>query len=551
MTPTKSHRTGYRSGYRSGSKPSGGSSTLREETQLVLATATLFVTASLLYCGRANMLLLYGDAVAHLAIARRVFDSLTPGITQLGSVWLPLPHLLDLPFVQRTTWWQSGVAGSLPSMFSYAAACAGIYRLARRWMSTALAGLILVAFALNPGLLYMSVTAMTEPLFLALMIWAVVHLTEFEATVRRKENPEARHAWIKLTLVLVAAVYTRYDGWVLGSLAWLLGFAWALRHHWLHDAKNARTFVLCSMLLGAAPLGWMLYNWKYFGDPLDFLRGPYSARAIAARTTKPGSLPYPGWHNLWWAFLYYVKSAKLGAAPMRCGRWLLLMAFAGSAYAIKQYGSRVVPALALFWLPIPFYTWAVAYGSVPIFFPAWFPHSYYNTRYGMELLPAFALFPGLAVAAVVRKWPQWRTAGIWVSAIVIVAANFWLLRAVPLVVQEAKANSATRIPFERALAAHLILLPPDTMLLMYTSAHVGALEEIGFPLRHTINEGNYERWQAALKNPAAAAPYIIAIDGDPVAAAIAQHPKNLELMYVICATGQPCARMYHSTLPVS
>ena len=40
----------------------------------------------------------YGDAIAHLHIARRVFDSHRPGLSQLGSVWLPLPHLLMIPF---------------------------------------------------------------------------------------------------------------------------------------------------------------------------------------------------------------------------------------------------------------------------------------------------------------------------------------------------------------------------------------------------------------------------------------------------------------------
>ena len=36
----------------------------------------------------------------------------------------------------------------------------------------------------------------------------------------------------------------------------------------------------------------------------------------------------------------------------------------------------------------------IAYSSVPIFLPKWWPHSWYNTRYGVELLPAFALSLG-------------------------------------------------------------------------------------------------------------------------------------------------------------
>src|SRR5665213_1016002 len=150
----------------------------------------------------------------------------------------------------------------------------------------------------------MSVTAMTEPLYLALMIWSVVHLTGFEAALRKADAPVARQALMKLTVVLIAAVFTRYDGWILGILAWLMAACWTLRRGWWKEPANARVFILCTLLLMAAPLSWLGYNWHMYGDPLDFLRGPYSARAIAERTTKPGSLPYPGWHHLWWAFLY-------------------------------------------------------------------------------------------------------------------------------------------------------------------------------------------------------------------------------------------------------
>src|SRR5262252_11230645 len=75
--------------------------------------------------------LLYGDAVAHINIARRVFDSKTPGLLQLGTVWLPLPHLLIIPFILSKQMWQSGAGGSIPSMVAYVAGTVGIFRLLR------------------------------------------------------------------------------------------------------------------------------------------------------------------------------------------------------------------------------------------------------------------------------------------------------------------------------------------------------------------------------------------------------------------------------------
>jgi hypothetical protein len=83
---------------------------------------------------------------------------------------------------------------------------------------------------------------------------------------------------------------------------------------------------------------------------------------------------------------------------------------------------------------------------------------------------------------------------------------------------------------------------------MYTSAHVGALQQAGVPLKDTVNEGDYQLWQKALVDPAAAAPWVVAIDGDAVADAIKQHPDNLDLLSVTCGMDQGCARIYRSKI---
>jgi DNA-directed RNA polymerase specialized sigma24 family protein len=264
---------------------------LRRETLLVAWAALALALVALAYCVRHGSLLLYGDAVAHLHIARRVFDSMTPGYRQLGSVWLPLPHILLLPFVWNMAWWRSGLAGACLSIPSYVLGCAGLYRLARMWLPLS-AALVAVAFyGLNPGLLYMATTAMTEPLFLAEIIWAVLLLVEFQRTLRPK-------VLIAAGLVLVCAVFTRYDGWIFAALAWVFA-TWPLlraRPSWRGPVAGA--WVLFTAMLIAAPSLWLAYNAKQFGDPLDFVRGPYSARAIEARTTPPGSSPRPGIHNM-------------------------------------------------------------------------------------------------------------------------------------------------------------------------------------------------------------------------------------------------------------
>src|SRR5438132_11168202 len=98
---------------------------------LVAQIAAAVSIASFFYYLRHGDLLLYGDAVAHINIARRVFDSRTPGLLQLGTVWLPLPHLLMLPFLLPRWWWQTGIGGSIPSLIAYVLSVIGIFRLVR------------------------------------------------------------------------------------------------------------------------------------------------------------------------------------------------------------------------------------------------------------------------------------------------------------------------------------------------------------------------------------------------------------------------------------
>src|SRR6266478_10106111 len=164
------------------------SATTDPDIFLVAQLAATISIASFFYYLRHGDLLLYGDAVAHINIARRVFDSRTPGLLQLGTVWLPLPHILMLPFLVSRWMWQTGIGGSIPSLIAYVFSVTGIFRLMRTvlpsresrdgreiqfaaWLATAI-------FALNPNLIYLQTTAMTEPVYLALFIWTVVFFSK-------------------------------------------------------------------------------------------------------------------------------------------------------------------------------------------------------------------------------------------------------------------------------------------------------------------------------------------------------------------------------------
>jgi 4-amino-4-deoxy-L-arabinose transferase-like glycosyltransferase len=533
-----------------GSNNSARSATLTEakaqpprDAATVALLSAVLALAALAFCSQHRLLLLYGDAVAHLHIARRIFDARTPGFRQLGSVWLPLPHLLLIPFVQKMSWWQSGVAGAIPSMACYVASCVGLYRLALCFVRRSIAWIAVAFFALNPGLLYFSTTAMTEPLFLAEMIWAALLIALLARRTEAGNVEGAGRLLLGASLVLVCAVFTRYDGWIYAAAAWCVA-SWVVVRRRNFRERLTGMWLLATVLVVMAPLVWIAYNAKQFHDPFDFLRGPYSARAIEARTSPAGAGHYPEYHRPVVATLYFLKTAELGAVVPYATQLIFLISLIGTAFLWVRRRSVALWAASLLWLPLPFYAYAVSYGSVPIFIPVWFPHSWYNTRYGMEMLPAFALFAAAALEAVAMWRPRWQGWMVPAAAALIVTNSVLLLRAGPLVFQEAVVNSRSRIPFETTLANWLRVLPAGKTLLMYTSEHIGAVQQAGIPLRNIINEGDYYEWNAALEDPAAKADYVVALDGDAVAKAVAAHPQGLTLLQIICSTGQPCARIY-------
>jgi hypothetical protein len=548
----------------------------RETALLAWLAACVSIFSFLFYFHRGDVLL-YGDAVAHINIARRVFDSRTPGLLQLGTVWLPLPHLLLIPFLLSNWMWKTGVGGSIPSMAAYVFGTLGIFRLLRGALDVyhtdnlpriAAWGAAII-YATNPNLIYLQATAMTEALYLALFIWAVVYFNEFvQEAGNLGDSSNLRivsSSLIKCGICLAAACLTRYDAWFLAAAMCAASF-WVVakaKHRGL--GASVRKFVL---LAAAAPVLWLAYNAIVYRNPLEFANGPYSAKAIEQRT--PGA-SHPGSRDLPVAFSFFLKSAELNLAAGNWQRVWILLALAGVLASLlggrrreSNFGLNQNPAgrqlrlLLLLWIPLPFYALSVAYSGVPIFMPVWWPFSYYNVRYGLELLPAFAIFPALAVyfMATLARSRAVRLA-VAAAALIFVAVSYASIWRNPVCFREAWVNSRTRVALERELADFVKALPPDSTLLMYLGNHVGAMQQAGIPLRRVINEGNHRTWkqpvdleglwEQALANPARYANFVIAFEGDAVSTGVQK--QDLIPLAVIHVSGQPTATVYQTHLP--
>ena len=84
--------------------------------RLLASAAALVGAAAWVVFFRQGLILSHYDAKAHLVVARRVFDNLTPGWQQIGAVWLPLPHLIDLLPAQIDFFYRTGLFASVVSI---------------------------------------------------------------------------------------------------------------------------------------------------------------------------------------------------------------------------------------------------------------------------------------------------------------------------------------------------------------------------------------------------------------------------------------------------
>lgn len=540
----------------------------RDYWLLTLLSAAVSIAALGFYF-KHNQLLLYGDAVAHINIGRRVFDSRTPGIFQLGTVWLPLPHLLEIPFIVNDWMWRTGAGAAIPSMLAYIAGALGIFRLVGGGASRASAWIASLIYLLNPNLIYLQSTAMTESLYLALFVWVIVHFAEFVRFLKIDPG-KARKSLEKCSLALAGAMLVRYDAWFLAAVLLPAAFI-AVANKRVHVSRlypNDRMILqlaaakgifinmgtktassvyirkLRNLLLlpGVVASLWLAYNYAVYQNPLEFANGPYSARAIEHRTRSATMASYPGENAPRDATLYFLKAARLNVGQGSTDYFLPIAAFV-SLVAMLYFSRRHWPWFLL-WAPVPFYAASIAWASVPLYFPDWYPFSYYNVRYGLQLLPAFAIFTALG-CEFLRNCFRLRWIVIPVSLLIFLS-YFSEWRSTPICLREARANGAARMKFEQQLGVELKKLPESATLLMDCGAHSGAVQAAGIHFSRIVRETNFREWVKALSQPAQSADYLIAFTGDDVWSVARRNSKELELVGRIGNSRNYQALLYRS-----
>jgi len=468
-------------------------------------------------------LLYFGDAESHLNIARRVLDSRTPGYRQLGTVWLPLPHILMVPFARSAGLWRTGLAGSIPSALCFVLAACFLFAAVRRvFGGTAAAVAATALFVLNPNALYLQSTAMTEPVFFAAFCGLLYATVAFAGTHR---------PWFVVLAGLCAAAGTliRFEGWFLLPFVALFFFVTA-------EERRFRAALVFSAIAAVGPMLWLLYNWWVFDNALEFYNGAGSPRAIQA------GRPYPGLDNWPVAAQYYFTAAR-----MNLGTPLFWAGLACVPAALLNARKTVWP-LVLLILPAVFYLWSMhSSGGTPIFVPS-LMHSWYNTRYGLVVLP----FAAFACAGLVAVLPD-SVRGFGALAVVLICAGQWLLFPRPeswVTWKEAQVNSEARRAWTGEAVGYLSQNYRAEQTLFSTAGDtLGIFRRMGIPFRQVLTIDNGPLYQGVMARPDLFLwpRWVVCFAGDDAQTAVDRarlHGPDYQLQKEIVVTGAPVLQIY-------
>lgn len=455
---------------------------------------------------------LYGDGLAHMEGARRIFDSLTPGYGEIGSVWLPLYHLICSPLAINDFLWRTGLAGGLVSSAAFALTCYLLFRLGAEINRNLAAGLVALAGALMcPSFLYLASTPLTEPLA---VLWAAL----VAYSLFRYSQSGSWKSLAGAAAAAFAGTLTRYEGWNILPFATLL-VCMIYPYPWRQRLLRTSFF---AAIAGTGPILWLVHNAHRYQNPLEFYNGRGSALDIYAHQLATTAFPYPTDGSLLVSSRFYLEDLKLVI-----GAWALELAVLGLvAWCVRLRESRRTAVAVLFIVPLPFYIQAMAHAAVPMYVPTLFPHTYYNLRYGVEMIAAVALFPSFVFSPSLGKKLR---ITLLIVFLAVLGRQFAVLTAAGpqelAVVKEGVLNTPCRARGQRAIIEFLRGHYDGKRVLVAVGKWPCVMPEVGIHFYQTLTNQNRPYWALMRTEPEKWVEWIIRGDGDVVDNLMQAYPR--------------------------
>lgn len=490
--------------------------------KIILAVALVLSLLATWFSFSHDVIVSYGDAESHLNIAKRVVSSLTPGLAQLGGIWLPLPHLLMVPFVYFDSLWRTGLAGSIVSGISFIIASVFIYKLTCLVTNNKIASLIaFLVFASNPNILYLQSTPMTELPLIMFFILSGYFLIKYLLKID-----------YLISLILAAffgfcASLTRYDGWFLVTVESLIVFFASTKIEKrtitkIIGSKGEALFILFSTLAFIGIVGWIAWDFLILGDPLYFTSSQFSAKSQQLGWLAKHQLP--AYHNLPYSLLYYIVTSMSAVGIIIYG-----ITLAGLTTLIKNRKQQYRYILSLIILiPFLFYVLTLYIGQSMIFIPHITPISFewrlFNVRYGIMMVPAAAFLSAYLFNKV-------KTAGKFlIIFLLFMQLGLYAVGYSKVITYEdgtVGLSSSRRPDAERWMAKNY-----DTgLVLMDDYSRIFSVIRTKIPMQNIIYIGNKPYWEESLKTPQKYANWIIIQKGDTIWKTFYDTPEKQGILY--------------------
>ncbi len=463
---------------------------------IIIYTLVSVSVGAFLYYYFNGLGLAYNDARSHLDIGRRVVEGLKPGMAQLGSVWLPLPHLLMIPTIWNDFMWHSGLAGAIISMISFVITGVLIYKFLEN-LNVGIFGRLVgvIIFASNLNILYLQSTAMTELLLLAVMTAGVYELMLWHKTGKVLNLLKAAF-WIMLSTL------TRYDGWFLFAFtSGLVVFqVWRknnFRINWSTFNRIEGTYIFFATLASLGVFLWFLWNLLIFKDPLYFAFGPYSAHSQQDQLDAAGILDTKG--NIFLSVKHY-----LYALVYNSNLFLSILGFLGAMYLwfSKRAPTGIKFASTALTAPLLFNIIALFLGHSVLFIQGISGNTWFNVRYGIMMMPSIAIFAGLLTDRLSKF--KYMIFGL---ILMIITIQFTSYDAVTI--DDARVGSSQKNVSEVSGWLGQNAKDKEGFILISAASHDAIIFSSGLPMKKYIHEGTGKYWESATTNPERWARWII------------------------------------------
>ncbi len=423
----------------------------------------------------------YNDARSHLDIGRRVVEGLKPGLAQLGSVWLPLPHLLMVPTIWVDAFWHTGFAGALQSMIFFVITALVIDKYLKLLGAGATGRLVgVLVFVVNLNILYLQSIAMTEILLLGTMTVGVYELTKWHKT-------DEILALIRAAFWIMLSTLVRYDGWFLLFFAAFLILARIWRRRGFSQAEG--TFILFCTLGGFGVFLWLLWNQLIFKDALYFAFGPFSARAQQKQLEDAGMLLTKGnWLASLQTYLY--------ALFYNSGAFTAVLGAAGAValWLNRKISARIRFASLALLAPLMFNVLALYLGHSVLFIQGINGDTWFNVRYGIMMLPSIAIFVGFLVDR--AKPLRWVIIGL-----LAFVSFFAIYNSDAVTLDDARVGSSQKNVTEVSGWLDQYTKNEKGFILISAASHDAIIFSSGLPMKRFIHEGTGKYWESATTTP--------------------------------------------------